>query len=119
MATMMASVRQATTAGMFMCLALTVAGCSSTTDSVPPTAYSATMVRPVPADVYPVIEGARPVAGPQMSNEDAAAEGARLTAASGRRSSGQVSEAEYKRRQQEMDALAANHGADTLKEIQN
>ena len=81
--------------------------------------YTSAMARPVPTDVYPVIEGRRPVAAQQMSNEQAAAQSARMSALAGRRASGQISEAEYRRRLKELDALAANHGSETLAEIKN
>jgi hypothetical protein len=77
------------------------------------------MAKPVPADVYPVIEGKRPAASAQMTNEEAAAQEARLTALSSARASGKISEAEYQRRLNELQQLAANHGAETLKQIQN
>lgn len=101
------------------CAILLSGGCSSTADQVEQTSYSATMARPIAPDVYPVIEGKRPTAGPQMTNEQAAAQEARLSSLSGLRSSGKITEAEYRRRMQELDTLAANHGADTLKEIRN
>jgi outer membrane murein-binding lipoprotein Lpp len=96
-----------------------VAGCSSTKLDDRSSTYTTTMARPIAADVYPVIEGARPAAAAQMSNDEAAALSARLTSLSRARSSGQISEAEYQRRLAELQALAANHGTDTLKEIQN
>ena len=77
------------------------------------------MARPIAADTYPVIEGKLPAANVQMSNDEAAQLSARLSALSGKRKSGEISEAEYQRRLKELQALAANHGADTLKEIQN
>lgn len=98
---------------------LVASSCSSTSSDQPPSAYSATMARPVNPDVYPVIEGARPAATAQMSNDEAAGLQAHLTALSSARASGSISEAEYQRRKQELQALAANHGADTLKQIQN
>ncbi|CAN7405221.1 hypothetical protein LJR235_002474 [Pararhizobium sp. LjRoot235] len=99
--------------------ALALAGCNSATVDEQPSIYSATMAKPIPADVYPVIEGKRPAASAQMSNEEAAAQEARLTALSSARTSGNISEAEYQRRLKELQLLAANHGADTLKQIQN
>ncbi|MEK1926921.1 MAG: hypothetical protein AAAB11_16045 [Rhizobium giardinii] len=100
-------------------VALVLAGCTSATVDEKPSAYSATMAKPVPADVYPVIEGKRPAASAQMTNEEAAAQEARLTALSSARASGKISEAEYQRRLNELQQLAANHGAETLKQIQN
>ncbi|CAN7516771.1 SHOCT domain-containing protein [Pararhizobium sp. LjRoot255] len=100
-------------------LTLVLAGCSSATVDEQPSIYSATMAKPIPADVYPVIEGKRPAASAQMSNEEAAAQEARLTALSSARTSGNISEAEYQRRLKELQLLAANHGTDTLKQIEN
>lgn len=100
-------------------VALGLAGCSSSAVEEQPSVYSATMAKPIPADVYPVIEGKRPAASVQMSNEQAAAQEARLTALSSARASGAISEAEYQRRLRELQLLAANHGTDTLKQIQN
>ena len=100
-------------------LTLALAGCSSTAVDEPPSIYSATMAKPVPTDVYPVIEGKLPAASTQMSNEEAANQSARLSALGSARSSGKISEAEYQRRLKELQLLAANHGADTLKQIQN
>lgn len=96
-----------------------VAGCTSSAVSGQSSEYTRTMARPIAADTYPVIEGKLPAANVQMSNEEAADLSARLSALSGKRKSGEISEAEYQRRLKELQALAANHGADTLKEIQN
>lgn len=97
-----------------------VAGCtSSSAVSGRSSDYTQTMARPIAADTYPVIEGKLPAANVQMSNDEAAQLSARLSALSGKRKSGEISEAEYQRRLKELQALAANHGADTLKEIQN
>ncbi len=99
-------------------LVLALAACSSAKVEEQPSIYSATMAKPIPTDVYPVIEGKLPAAGPQMSNEEAASQSARLTALGAARSSGKISEAEYQRRLKELQQLAANHGANTLKQIQ-
>jgi hypothetical protein len=99
--------------------ALALAGCNSATVDEQPSIYSATMAKPIPADVYPVIEGKRPAASTQMSNEEAGAQEARLTALGSARTSGKISEAEYQRRLRELQLLAANHGTDTLKQIEN
>ncbi|HTO30020.1 MAG TPA: SHOCT domain-containing protein [Pararhizobium sp.] len=100
-------------------LMLALAACSSATREEQPSIYSATMAKPVSTDVYPVIEGKLPAASAQMSNEEAVSLEARLTALGSARSSGKISEAEYQHRVQELRLLAANHGSDTLKEIQN
>lgn len=95
-----------------------LAGCTSY-EGERQQSYTSAMARPVPTDLYPVIEGRRPTAAPQMSNEEAAALQARMTALSGRRAAGQITEAEYQRRLKELEALAANHGSETLAEIKN
>jgi hypothetical protein len=99
-------------------LTLALAACTSAKVEEQPSIYSATMAKPIPADVYPVIEGKLPAATTQMSNEAAASQSARLTALGAARSSGKISEAEYQRRMKELQLLATNHGSDTLKEIQ-
>jgi hypothetical protein len=99
-------------------LVLVLASCSSAKVEEQPSIYSATMAKPIPSDVYPVIEGKLPAATTQMSNDEAASQSARLSALGAARSSGQISEAEYQRRLKELQLLAANHGSDTLKQIQ-
>lgn len=93
-------------------------GCSTAEADRTPT-YTSTMARPVPTNVYPRIEGKLSAAAPQMTNEEAASASARLSALSAKRSSGAISEAEYKRRVAELQALAEHHGTDTLNEIRN
>jgi len=105
-------------AGGMAGLMLALAACTSAKVAEQPSMYSATMAKPIPSDVYPVIEGKLPAATAQMSNEAAASQSARLTALGAARSSGKMTEAEYQRRTKELQLLAANHGADTLKEIQ-
>ena len=61
-------------------LTLALAACTSAKVEEQPSIYSATMAKPIPADVYPVIEGKLPAATTQMSNEAAASQSARLTA---------------------------------------
>jgi len=67
--------------------------------------------------VYPEITGQRTAATQQMGDAEAADYSARLTALAGSRRSGAISEAEYRRRLAELQALGANHGRDTLAEI--
>jgi hypothetical protein len=100
-------------------LAMTVAGCNSAPVGERTSVYTTTMAKPIPANVYPVIEGKLPAATAQMSNEEAATQEARLTALSSARASGAISEAEYRRRVKELELLAANHGKETLKQIEN
>ena len=71
------------------------------------------------ADVYPDITAIVRAETQQMSDEEAAAYSARLTALSHRRRSGAISEAEYRRQLAELQALRDGHGQATLSEIQN
>ncbi|MGZ2372357.1 hypothetical protein ACVJMZ_002973 [Sinorhizobium medicae] len=80
-----------------------LAGCNSTADLA----------------TYPSVYGQKPAAMPQMTNEEALNMQGRLTALAGQRRSGAISEAEYQRRLKELQLLAEQHGADTLKEIEN
>lgn len=96
-------------------LPVLLAACNTT----PETAASAEGTRGAVdrSAVYPEITGARTAATTQMSDEEAAGVSARLTALSNSRRSGAISEAEYRRRLAELQALAADHGRDTLSEI--
>ncbi|TCP90962.1 SHOCT domain-containing protein [Ferranicluibacter rubi] len=99
-------------------LCATAVGCTTPQADRTP-AYTSTMARPVPTNVYPRIEGKLSAAAPQMTNEEATSVSTRLSALSARRASGAISEAEYRRRLAELNALAEHHGADTLNEIRN
>jgi hypothetical protein len=55
----------------------------------------------------------------QMTSEEALNMQGQLTALAGQRRSGAISEAEYQRRLKELQLLAEQHGADTLKQIEN
>lgn len=80
-----------------------LAGCSSTAD----------------LGTYPSVYGQRTAAIEQMTNEEAVSQQEQLTALASQRRSGQISEAEYQRRLKELQALAEQHGADALKQIEN
>lgn len=54
-----------------------------------------------------------------MTEEEAVSMQSRLTALATARQSGSISEAEYQRRLKELQLLAEQHGADTLKQIAN
>ncbi|MCA1494622.1 hypothetical protein [Sinorhizobium alkalisoli] len=84
-------------------LATVLAGCNSTAD----------------LQSYPSVYGQKPAAMGQMTDEEALNQQERLTALAAQRRSGSISEAEYQRRLKEMRALAEQHGADTLKQIEN
>ena len=70
------------------------------------------------ADVYPDITAVVTAETQQMSDEEAASYSARLTALSSRRRSGAISEAEYRRKLAELQALRDGHGKATLSEIE-
>ncbi|UDF29637.1 UNVERIFIED_ORG: hypothetical protein LHK14_19350 [Roseateles sp. XES5] len=70
------------------------------------------------AAVYPDITAVVTAETQQMSDEEAADYGARLTALSHRRKSGAISEAEYRRQLAELQALRDNHGKAALAEIE-
>lgn len=95
-------------------LAAMLAACNSTAPEavVPATAGSVDR-----SPVYPDVTAPVTAATTQMSDEEAASLSARLTALAASRRSGAISEAEYRRRLAELQALAANHGQDTLAEI--
>jgi hypothetical protein len=84
-------------------LVTAIAGCSSTADLA----------------TYPSVYGQKPAAMPQMTDEEALNMQGRLTALSAQRASGAISEAEYQRRLKALQLLAAQHGPDTLKQIEN
>lgn len=71
------------------------------------------------ASPYPDITARVHAATTQMSNDEAASISARLSALGAQRQAGSISEAEYQRQVRELQALAANHGAETLKAIEN
>lgn len=96
-------------------LPLLLSACNSTSPDTPAATATAGVVDR--SAVYPEITGRKNAATTQMSDEEAAAHAARLSALAGSRRSGAISEAEYRRRLAELDALGANHGRDTLAEI--
>lgn len=71
------------------------------------------------AEVYPDITAIVTAETQQMSNEEAAAYSARLTALSNSHSSGEISDAEYRRQLAELRALRDGHGKATLAEIES
>lgn len=92
-----------------------LSACNSTTPvAIAPAPTAGAVDR---SEAYPEITGRRTAATEQMSDADAAAYSARLSALSDARRSGAISEAEYRRRLAELEALGANHGRDTLAEI--
>lgn len=93
-----------------------LSGCSPTTSTA-----TASTVNPGAdrSSTYPDITAPVHAATAQMSDEDAQKISARVSGLSAQRRAGTISDAEYRRMMLEMDALAKNHGGDTLKEIQN
>lgn len=70
------------------------------------------------AEVYPDITALVGGETQQMSDEEAASYSERLTALSNRRSSGAISDAEYRRQLAALRALRDSHGKATLSEIE-
>ncbi|MCR6499488.1 SHOCT domain-containing protein [Shinella sp. CPCC 101442] len=70
------------------------------------------------SDAYPDITAIVSAETQQMGDEEASAISARLTSLSNRRSSGAISEAEYRRQLAELQALRDGHGQQTLSQIQ-
>lgn len=68
---------------------------------------------------YPTFGKPLTAANVQMSDEEASSIEARVSALGAQRRAGTVSEAEYKRRLEELRTLAKDHGQDTLSEIAN
>lgn len=92
----------------------TLAGCTS--DAAVPTNVNVGADR---SSDFPDITARVQAATTQMSNEEAQKISARLSGLAAQRRSGAISEAEYQRQMIELQSLAENHGADTLKEIEN
>ncbi|MFB2552069.1 SHOCT domain-containing protein [Ensifer soli] len=92
------------------CLALSACTSSSLDDAAPVAATPAAY-----PSVYTPLQGATA----QMTDAEAQSMEARLSRLSSARASGAISVAEYERRRRELEALADNHGADTLREITN
>ena len=70
-------------------------------------------------DGYPTFAGPLNAASVQMSNEEAAALQAELTALSTARASGSLTEAQYQQRLAALRKLAEQHGQETLSQIEN
>ncbi len=70
-------------------------------------------------DGYPSFGAPLTAANVQMSDDEASGLQKKLTALGAQRKAGTISEAEYQRRVAEYRKLAADHGIDTLNEINN
>jgi hypothetical protein len=70
------------------------------------------------SDVYPDITAIVSGETQQMSDEEAASFGARLSSLAGRRRSGVISEAEYRRQLAQLQALRDSHGQTTRSQIE-
>jgi len=68
---------------------------------------------------YPGFSQPLRAASQQMSDEDVAKMQKQLAGLSRKRSSGAITETQYKARVEELRKLAAEHGEETIKEIQN
>nr|WP_246779466.1 hypothetical protein [Rhizobium sp. BK313] len=69
-------------------------------------------------DGYPSFNAPPTAANVQINDQQAADIGKQLTALGAQRKAGTISEAEYQKRIAEMRKLAAEHGQDTLSQIQ-
>lgn len=116
-------------------LALTLAGCSTPEEKAafakrkqPPQAVIVKPAKGTPVvetstqqyykDGYPSFNAPPTAANVQINDQQAGDLVKQLTALGSQRKAGTVSEAEYQRRVAEMRKLAAEHGQDTLQEIQ-
>jgi hypothetical protein len=70
------------------------------------------------SDGFPTFNNPPTAANVQISNDQATDMQKQLTALGAKRKAGMISEAEYNRRVAEMRKLGADHGQDTLNEIQ-
>ncbi|HUH49697.1 MAG TPA: SHOCT domain-containing protein [Mycoplana sp.] len=90
-------------------------GCAATSPQV----ASGVNVGADRSSAFPDITAPVHAATAQMSNEEAASISARMSGLVSQRRAGTISEADYNKEMLELQALAANHGADTLKDIEN
>ncbi len=70
-------------------------------------------------DGYPSFNGPLTAANVQINDQQAATTQKQMSALAASRNSGAITQAEYERRVAEMRKLAAEHGPDTLSQIQN
>jgi hypothetical protein len=70
-------------------------------------------------DGYPTFNGPLTAANVQINDQQGADLQKQMTALTTSRNAGTISEAEYQRRVAEMRKLAAEHGTDTLSQIEN
>ncbi|MBB3288921.1 MULTISPECIES: hypothetical protein [Rhizobium] len=116
-------------------LALTLAGCSTPEEKAayakrkqPPQAVIVKPAKGTPIvetstqqyykDGYPSFNAPPTAANVQINDQQAGDMVKQLTALGAQRKAGTISEAEYQKRVAEMRKLAAEHGQDTLQEIQ-
>ena len=84
---------------------------------VPGVPQGAPATGPQKTGYYPGFSQPLTSASLQLTDEEAAAQQAQLTALGAAKRRGTISEAEYKRREAELRRLAAQHGQQTLDEI--
>ncbi|MDI7863946.1 hypothetical protein MRS76_18495 [Rhizobiaceae bacterium n13] len=120
------------TIGTFAGLVATLAGCTSSqpvataqTASLTPTVVESN-ANPAPRETAPRKTGTYPTFGKpltaanvQLSDTEASSIEAQVTALGAQKRAGNVSEAEYKRRLEELRKLANAHGEEALSEIAN
>ncbi|WP_377288656.1 SHOCT domain-containing protein [Rhizobium sp. SG2393] len=98
----------------FLAALLAATFCLAACSKTPPSADPA-----LDAEGFPSVYRPLYAATTQMTTEEAEGQQRALSGLAARRASGSISEAEYRRRVAEMRALGANHGADTLKQMNN
>ena len=107
--------RRVSAALLMAAMPVVLASCASSASSGTPATVNAGANR---SGIYPDITAIVSAETQQMSDQEAADTGARLSALSHRRSSGAISEAEYRRQLAELQALRDSHGKTTLSEIE-
>lgn len=106
--------RRLSAAFLLAALAATLASCASSSTETASTVNAGANR----AETYPDITAIVSAETQQMSDEEVASYSARLNALSSRRSSGAISDAEYRRQLAELQALRDGHGKAALSEIQ-
>ena len=120
-------------ASLLLIVVMTVTGCQSTGSTGsnaivsalevnvedPTTAVEMPSQQVTSRDGYPSFAGPLNAASVQMSNDEAAALQAELTAIGTVRASGAMTEAQYQQRLAALRRLAEQHGQETLSQIEN
>ncbi len=119
------------TGATLMALAVLASACADVSKPLPQTAAAPVVTvtrdtQTLPRDAgprntgtYPSLSAPLTAANTQMSDQEAADMQAKLSGLAHARKSGNISEAEYRRRVEEMRRLAREHGTHTQAEIAN